>query len=135
MKMPDEISSQDWASWSHYVLKELERLNICFGIIATDVAESRRASEAVASALKLDNANVANALKTDNAKIAEGLRLEHITTISKLKEDHGKEIGKIWTQISLLQLKSGLWGATAGVVTTVAMLLMGLFLGNIKLHL
>jgi hypothetical protein len=125
-------SANGWSEWSRFVLKELERLNACHEKAYTEISELRRSTDAIAAALKFDNASIAAALKLDNANIAAALKLEHTTAITSLKDDCNKRIGKLVGEIDTLKVKSSLWGAAASVLTTIGVILLALLTGVIK---
>jgi hypothetical protein len=99
-----EVKQNGWNEWSRYVLKELERLND----IVKDVQDKAAKLLADVSA----NRATLDSLKADIAD----LKLAQATTALAVQS--------LTAEVTGLKVKAGVWGALAGLIPVVAMLLV-----------
>ena len=58
--------------------------------------------------------------------------LKELERLNECYDKMSTDVGGIKTEIALLKLKSGAWGAGASIATTLLILLMGYLTGHIK---
>ena len=96
-----EDTTNGWVEYKKLVIAELERLNICVSGVIEDVTE----------------------LRIEIKESAAHLRLETERAAGTIREQAAKEIATTNKNLAILQVKAGAWGALAGAVPAIIMLI------------